>query len=71
MRTFSFTFLGSRDRLNRKGETARSLEDCCKTKIDLMGVLPFEYLMFFPFMDTPCSLSRMIEVLKELEESSS
>ena len=36
-----------------------------------MGVLPFEYLMFFPFMDTPCSLSRMIEVLKEKEECSS
>ena len=25
---FSFIFLDSRDRLNRKGETARSLEDC-------------------------------------------
>ena len=25
---FSFIFLDSRDRLNQKGETARSLEDC-------------------------------------------
>ena len=38
---------------------------------DLMGFLPFAYLMFFPFLDFPCSFSRMIDILKVIDESSS
>ena len=36
-----------------------------------MGFLPFAYLMFFPFLDFPCSFSRMIDILKVIDESSS
>ena len=38
---------------------------------DVMGFLPFAYLMFFPFLDFPCSFSRMINILKAIDESSS
>ena len=38
---------------------------------DLMGFLPFAYLMFFTFLDFPCSFSRMIDILKVIDESSS
>ena len=36
-----------------------------------MGVLPFAYLMFFPFLDFLCSFSRMIDIFKAIDESSS
>ena len=36
-----------------------------------MGFLPFAYLMFFSFLDFPCSFSRMIDILKAIDESSS
>ena len=36
-----------------------------------MGFLPFAYLKFFSFLDFPCSFSRMIDILKAIDESSS
>ena len=45
-------FLNSRDRLNRKGETARSLEDYRTYVNDLMDFPPFAYLMFCPLLIT-------------------
>ena len=72
MRTFFFffIFLDTRDRLNRKGDTARSLEDCRMSKIWWV-FFPLRICCFFPFLDFPCSFSRMIDILKTIDESSS
>ena len=57
---FSFIFLDSRDRLNRKGETARSLEDC---RMSMIWWVFFRLRIwcFFPFLDFSCSFSRMTD----------
>ena len=57
---FSFIVLDSRDRLNRKGETARSLEDCRMSMIWWV-FFPLRIWCFFSFLDFSCSFSRMID----------
>ena len=57
---FSCIVLDSRDRLNRKGETARSLEDCRMSMIWWV-FFPLRIWCFFSFLDFSCSFSRMID----------
>ena len=56
-----FTFLHSRNRLDRKGETARTLEDCLCQRFDC----------FFPFSISLDVFRGWHDILKEIEESSS
>ena len=67
---FFFIVLDPSDRLNRKGETARSLKDC---RMSMIWWVFFRLRIwcFFPFLDFPCSFSRMIDLLKVIDESSS
>ena len=63
-------FLDSRDRLNRKGETARSLEDC---RMSMIWWVFFRLRIwcFFPFSIFLVLFRGWHDILKEIDESSS
>ena len=58
-----FTFLDSRNRLDRKGETARTLEDCLCQRFDGSSSVCVSDC-FFPFLDFPCCFPRMTRYSK-------
>ena len=67
---FFFTFLDSRDRLDRKGETARTLEDCLCRRFDGCSSVCVSD-NFFPFSIFLVLFRGWHDILKEIEESSS
>ena len=65
-----FTFLDSRNRLDRKGETARTLEDCLCQRFDGSSSVCVSDC-FFPFSIFLVVFRGWHDILKEIEESSS
>ena len=65
-----FTFLDSRNRLDRKGETARTLEDCLSQRFDGSSSVCVSDC-FFPFSIFLVVFRGWHDILKEIEESSS
>ena len=65
-----FTFLDSRNRLDRKGETARTLEDCLCQRFDGSSSVCVSDC-FFPFSISLVVFRGWHDILKEIEESSS
>ena len=66
---FFFTFLDSRNRLDRKGETARTLEDCLCRRFDGCSSVCVSD-NFFPFSIFLVLFREWHDILKEIEESS-
>ena len=64
-----FTFLDSRNRLDRKGETARTLEDCLCRRFDGSSSVCVSD-NFFPFSIFLVLFREWHDILKEIEESS-
>ena len=67
---FFVTFLDSRNRLDRKGETARTLEDCLCRRFDGCSSVCVSD-NFFPFSIFLFLFREWHDILKEIEESSS
>ena len=65
-----FTFLDSRNRLDRKGETARTLEDCLCQRFDGSSSVCISDC-FFLFSIFLVVFRGWHDILKEIEESSS
>ena len=66
---FFVTFLDSRNRLDRKGETARTLEDCLCRRFDGCSSVCVSD-NFFPFSIFLFLFREWHDILKEIEESS-
>ena len=66
---FFVTFLDSRNRLDRKGETARTLEDCLCRRFDGYSSVCVSD-NFFPFSIFLVLFREWHDILKEIEESS-